>query len=109
MGKNLPAVSNVVEAVVGRQHEEAGFVELRRHDDGDGLRHHQLVRQLRVQIHRRQKSRLARVSVNLQKKNGPLEFLRFSDDSENPSYSIQIIRDTFLALVLPRPRCDIYY
>ena len=60
-----PAFGDEAEPVVGCEHEEARLLVLGGADDGHGLRHHELVRQVVVQVHRTEKGRLAGMSVDL--------------------------------------------
>ena len=62
-------VGNVVEPVVGSEDEEARLVELGSADDGHCFGKHQLVGHVSVQVHRAQERSLARVGVNLEKKD----------------------------------------
>ena len=67
--KNIvPAISDEIEAVILSQDKKTGCVEFGRHDDCDGLRQHELIRQLRVQVHGGEERRLAWVGVNLSEK-----------------------------------------
>ena len=60
-----PAIADVVQPVVRREDEKSRLVVLGGADDGHGLREHQLVGQVGVQVHRAQEGCLAGVGVDL--------------------------------------------
>ncbi len=64
----LPALADEGQAVVGGEDEEASLLVPGGAHDGHSLGHHQLVGKVVVQVHRAQEGSLARVRVDLKKK-----------------------------------------
>ena len=69
----LPALADEGQAVVGGEDEEASLLVPGGAHDGHSLGHHQLVGKVVVQVHRAQEGSLARVRVDLEKKDNIIE------------------------------------